>query len=40
MNNFFDKGLRALAMGAVLTTFVDADLSIDRFIYIRYNQAF
>ena len=40
MNNFFDKGLRALAMGAASTTFVDADLPIDRFIYIRYNQAF
>ncbi|KFI07276.1 TonB-dependent receptor domain-containing protein [Massilia sp. BSC265] len=40
VNNVFDKKPRFTVLGAASSTFVDADLPIDRFIFVRYNQAF
>ncbi|MGI4845407.1 MAG: TonB-dependent receptor domain-containing protein [Janthinobacterium lividum] len=40
VNNAFDKKPRFTVLGAASSTFVDADLPIDRFFYVRYNQAF
>jgi iron complex outermembrane receptor protein len=40
VNNAFDKKPRFTVLGAASSTFVDADLPIDRFIYVRYNQNF
>ncbi len=40
VNNAFDKKPRFTVLGAASSTYVDADLPIDRFIYVRYNQAF
>ncbi len=40
VNNAFNKAPRFTALGASSATFVDADLPIDRFIFVRYNQAF
>ncbi|NNG24275.1 TonB-dependent receptor domain-containing protein [Telluria aromaticivorans] len=39
-NNVFNKAPRFTVLGAASATFVDADLPIDRFFYVRYNQAF
>ncbi|MCS0592014.1 TonB-dependent receptor plug domain-containing protein [Massilia norwichensis] len=39
-NNFFDKKPRFTISGKASSSYVDADLPIDRFIYVRYNQAF
>ncbi|BDT57898.1 TonB-dependent receptor [Massilia varians] len=40
VNNAFDKKPRFTVLGAASSTYVDADLPIDRFIYVRYNQSF
>ena len=40
INNLFDKKPRITYNGAASSSSVDADLPIDRFVYIRYNQAF
>ncbi|MCC2954273.1 TonB-dependent receptor [Massilia sp. IC2-477] len=40
VNNAFDKKPRFTVLGAASSTYVDADLPIDRFIYVRYNQNF
>jgi len=39
-NNVFDKNPRTTVLGAASSSAVDANLPIDRFVYIRYNQAF
>jgi iron complex outermembrane receptor protein len=39
-NNLFDKKPRNTINGAASSSYVDADLPIDRFIYVRYNQSF
>jgi iron complex outermembrane recepter protein len=39
-NNIFDKQARTTILGAASSSAVDANLPIDRFIYVRYNQAF
>ncbi|WP_371763663.1 TonB-dependent receptor plug domain-containing protein [Massilia sp.] len=39
-NNIFDKEPRTTVLGASSSSAVDANLPIDRFIYVRYNQAF
>jgi iron complex outermembrane receptor protein len=39
-NNVFDKQARTTILGAASASRVDANLPIDRFIYVRYNQAF
>ena len=39
-NNVFDKNPRTTVLGAASSSAVDANLPIDRFIYVRYNQAF
>lgn len=39
-NNVFDKQPRSTILGAASASRVDANLPIDRFIYVRYNQAF
>jgi len=40
VNNAFAKKPRFTLLGASSATTVDADLPIDRFFYVRYNQAF
>jgi iron complex outermembrane receptor protein len=40
VNNVFDKSPRFTLLGASSATTIDADLPIDRFFYVRYNQAF
>ncbi|WP_312549139.1 TonB-dependent receptor domain-containing protein [Massilia sp.] len=40
VNNAFNKAPRFTLDGASSATTVDADLPIDRFFYVRYNQAF
>jgi iron complex outermembrane receptor protein len=40
INNVFDKKPRITYNGAASSSAVDADLPIDRFVYVRYNQAF
>jgi iron complex outermembrane receptor protein len=40
VNNVFDKAPRFTVLGASSATFVDADLPIDRFVFVRYNQSF
>jgi iron complex outermembrane receptor protein len=40
VNNLFDKEPRTTIRGAASSSAVDADLPIDRFFYVRYNQAF
>eukprot|EP01114_Cavostelium_apophysatum_P024322 TRINITY_DN9481_c0_g1_i1.p2 TRINITY_DN9481_c0_g1~~TRINITY_DN9481_c0_g1_i1.p2 ORF type:complete len:963 (+),score=218.51 TRINITY_DN9481_c0_g1_i1:101-2989(+) len=40
VNNAFDKKPRFTVLGAASSTYVDADLPIDRFFYVRYNQNF
>jgi len=40
VNNVFDKKPRFTLLGASSATTVDADLPIDRFFYVRYNQSF
>jgi iron complex outermembrane receptor protein len=40
MNNVLDKKPRISYNGAASSSSVDADLPIDRFVYVRYNQAF
>jgi iron complex outermembrane receptor protein len=39
-NNIFDKQPRTTVLGAASSSAVDANLPIDRFVYVRYNQAF
>jgi iron complex outermembrane receptor protein len=39
-NNIFDKDPRTTVLGASSSSAVDPNLSIDRFVYVRYNQAF
>jgi iron complex outermembrane receptor protein len=39
-NNIFDKEPRTTILGAASSSMVDANLPIDRFVYVRYNQAF
>lgn len=39
-NNLFDKKPRVIYNGSSSGTVVDPDLPIDRFFYVRYNQAF
>ena len=39
-NNLFDKEPRFTVLGAASSSAVDANLPIDRFVYVRYNQAF
>ncbi len=39
-NNVFDKKARFTVLGAASSSAVDANLPIDRFVYVRYNQAF
>jgi iron complex outermembrane receptor protein len=39
-NNVFDKAPRISYVGASSSSQVDADKPIDRFVYVRYNQAF
>lgn len=39
-NNIFDKNPRTTVLGAASSSAVDANLPIDRFVYVRYNQAF
>jgi iron complex outermembrane receptor protein len=39
-NNVFDKAPRTTVLGASSSSAVDANLPLDRFIYVRYNQAF
>jgi len=39
-NNIFDKEPRTTILGAASSSAVDANLPIDRFVYVRYNQAF
>jgi iron complex outermembrane receptor protein len=39
-NNVFDKNPRTTIQGAASSSAVDANLPIDRFVYVRYNQAF
>jgi iron complex outermembrane receptor protein len=39
-NNLFDKSPRTTILGKSSASRVDANLPIDRFIYVRYNQAF
>jgi iron complex outermembrane receptor protein len=39
-NNVFDKQSRTTIYGAASSSRVDANLPIDRFFYVRYNQAF
>jgi iron complex outermembrane receptor protein len=39
-NNLFDRKPRNTINGAASSSYVDADLPIDRFIYVRYNQSF
>jgi iron complex outermembrane receptor protein len=40
VNNAFDKKPRFTLLGAASSTTIDADLPIDRFFYVRYNQNF
>ena len=40
INNAFDKKPRWNVRGAASSSMVDADLPIDRFFYVRYNQSF
>ena len=40
VNNVFDKAPRFTLAGAASSTTIDADLPIDRFFWVRYNQAF
>jgi iron complex outermembrane receptor protein len=40
INNAFDKKPRITYAGAASSSSVDADMPIDRFFYVRYNQAF
>jgi len=40
VNNVFDKKPRFTLLGASSATTVDADLPLDRFFYVRYNQSF
>jgi iron complex outermembrane receptor protein len=39
-NNIFDKKPRNTILGAASSSAVDANLPIDRFVYVRYNQVF
>jgi iron complex outermembrane receptor protein len=39
-NNVFDKAPRTTILGASSSSAVDANLPIDRFVYVRYNQQF
>ena len=39
-NNVFDKAARTTVLGAASSSAVDANLPIDRFVYVRYNQNF
>jgi iron complex outermembrane receptor protein len=39
-NNVFDKQARTTILGAASASRVDANLPIDRFVYVRYNQSF
>jgi iron complex outermembrane receptor protein len=39
-NNIFDKQARTTILGAASSSAVDANLPIDRFVYVRYNQNF
>nr|WP_314545125.1 TonB-dependent receptor [uncultured Massilia sp.] len=39
-NNIFDKNPRNTVLGAASSSAIDANLPIDRFVYVRYNQAF
>ncbi|TFW34227.1 TonB-dependent receptor plug domain-containing protein [Massilia horti] len=39
-NNVFNKQPRTTILGAASASRVDANLPIDRFVYVRYNQAF
>ncbi|KLU37558.1 TonB-dependent receptor [Massilia sp. WF1] len=39
-NNIFDKQPRTTILGAASSSAVDANLPIDRFVYVRYNQQF
>jgi iron complex outermembrane receptor protein len=39
-NNIFDKKPRNTVLGAASSSAIDANLPIDRFVYVRYNQAF
>jgi iron complex outermembrane receptor protein len=39
-NNIFDKNARTTVLGAASSSAVDANFPIDRFVYVRYNQAF
>jgi iron complex outermembrane receptor protein len=39
-NNIFDKKPRNTILGAASSSAIDANLPIDRFVYVRYNQAF
>ena len=39
-NNVFDKEPRTTVLGKSSSSAVDANLPIDRFVYVRYNQAF
>jgi iron complex outermembrane receptor protein len=39
-NNLFDRKARFTVVGKSSSSYVDADLPIDRFIYVRYNQSF
>jgi iron complex outermembrane receptor protein len=39
-NNVFDKKPRNTVLGAASSSAIDANLPIDRFVYVRYNQAF
>jgi iron complex outermembrane receptor protein len=40
INNFLDKKPRITYTGAASSSAVDADMPIDRFFYVRYNQSF
>jgi iron complex outermembrane receptor protein len=40
VNNAFNKEPRFTLDGAASATTIDADLPIDRFFYVRYNQSF
>ena len=39
-NNVFDKGSRIVYRGSSSGTAVDPNVPVDRFVYVRYNQAF
>jgi len=39
-NNILDKNPRTTVLGAASSSAVDANFPIDRFVYVRYNQAF